>query len=53
MEEVITSIKNRIDYLKKTSEKLTESQKDNITIELKRADDILKRVSLLCMAVSK
>ena len=46
--EITTSIKNRIEDIEETTGKLTDDQKHNITIELKVADEILKRMQLLC-----
>jgi hypothetical protein len=53
MEEVIISLKNRIKYLEKVAPNLESSQQENIIIELRHADDILKRMALLCMVISK
>ena len=51
--EILTSIENRIEDIEETSSKLTESQKHNITIELKVADNILKRMQILCRVLYK
>jgi len=51
MKEVLNELKNRIEYLEKV--KLTPKQEENIMVELKSADEILKRMVMLCMVLSK
>lgn len=51
--KTLTSLKNRIEELEKASSGLTEKQKHNITLELKVADNILKRMLLLCKVINK
>ena len=53
MKEVLNELKNRIEYLEKVAPKLTTMQQENIMVELNNADEILKRMVLLCMVLSK
>lgn len=49
----LTEVKNKIAWFEKEEKNLTNSQKDNITHELKNIDGTLRRMMLVCLAVNK
>ena len=51
--EELTQVKDKIEWFKREEGNFTNSQRTNITIELRHIDGILKRLMLTCIAVNK